>query len=230
MKQLAIIPARSGSKGLPDKNIKEIAGKPLLAHTIEAARQSNCFDEIMVSTDSKRYADIAVKWGALVPFLRSDNMSSDTASSWNMVLEVIEMYQKANMFFDTVTLLQPTSPLRTSKDILGALEEYNNKNAKAVVSVCEMEHSPLWSNTLPSNGSMALFLREEAKKPRQTLQKWYRINGAIYIVNVSFLIENQNIYREGCYAYMMEKQKSIDIDDQFDFDLAEYFLKKKTLR
>lgn len=230
MKQLAIIPARSGSKGLPDKNIKEMAGKPLLAHTIEAARQSNCFDEIMVSTDSKRYADIAVKWGALVPFLRSDNMSSDTASSWNMVLEVIEMYQKANMFFDTVTLLQPTSPLRTSKDIFGALEEYNNKNAKAVVSVCEMEHSPLWSNTLPSNGSMASFLREEAKKPRQTLQKWYRINGAIYIVNVSFLIENQNIYREGCYAYMMEKQKSIDIDDQFDFDLAEYFLKKKTLR
>lgn len=230
MRQLAIIPARSGSKGLPDKNIKEIAGKPLFAHTIEAARKSNCFDEIMVSTDSKRYADIAVKWGASVPFLRSDNMSSDTASSWNTVLEVIEMYQKANMFFDTVTLLQPTSPLRTSKDILGALEEYNNKNAKAVVSVCEMEHSPLWSNTLPSNGSMASFLREEAKQTRQTLQKWYRINGAIYIVNVSFLIENQNIYREGCYAYTMEKQKSIDIDDQFDFDLAEYFLKKKTLR
>ena len=88
MKRLAIIPARSGSKGLRDKNIKNISGKPLLAYTIEAAKLSNCFDEIMVSTDSEKYAEIAVKWGASVPFLRSLNMAGDKASSWDTVLEV----------------------------------------------------------------------------------------------------------------------------------------------
>jgi len=109
MKNIAIIPARSGSKGLPDKNIRLLCGKPLLAYSIEAALQSDMFDVVHVSTDSIQYAEIAKKFGADVPFLRSTETSSDSASSWDVVKEVIEKYQKVGKCFDTFMLLQPTS-------------------------------------------------------------------------------------------------------------------------
>lgn len=224
MKNIAIIPARSGSKGLKDKNIKELLGKPLLAYTIEAALKSGIFDCVHVSTDSDLYAEIGKKYGADVPFLRSEEMSSDTAGSWDVVLEVLEKYKKIGQEYDMVTLLQPTSPLRDKYEIRAAYEEYKEKDAKAIVGVCEMEHSPLWSNVLPDNCSMETFLRQEVNQPRQTLQQYYRINGAIYMVDTAFLKENTKIYRQGCYAYVMDKRKSIDIDTQFDFDMAEYLM------
>lgn len=105
MKNLAIIPARSGSKRLKDKNIKLLNGKPLLAYTIESARESGLFDEIMVSTDSEKYAEIARQWGANVPFLRSYELSNDTASSWDVVKDVIIRYKNLGFEFDTVALL-----------------------------------------------------------------------------------------------------------------------------
>ena len=150
MKNLAIIPARSGSKGLPDKNIKELLGKPLMAYSIEAALASGVFDEVMISTDSEKYAEIAKKCGASVPFLRSEATASDTASSWDMVTEVLNNYKKLlGREFDTFCLLQPTSPLRTAEDIRAAYDIYNQKAKFAVVSVCETEHSPLWAGQLP---------------------------------------------------------------------------------
>ena len=114
MKNIAIIPARSGSKGIPDKNIKDINGKPLIAWTIEAAIKSNMFNCVMVSTDSDKYADIARNYGAEVPFLRSSENSSDTSSSWDVVREVLLKYEEMGFLFDTFTLLQPTSPLNSS--------------------------------------------------------------------------------------------------------------------
>lgn len=117
MKNIAVITARSGSKALVDKNIKLLAGKPLLAYTIEAAKESGCFDTIMVSTDSEKYAVIARDYGAQVPFLRSEATSSDTAGSWDVVREVICQYKELGEVFDSVCLLQPTSPLRTAEDI-----------------------------------------------------------------------------------------------------------------
>ena len=133
MKNIAIIPARSGSKGLVDKNIKELQGKPLIAYSIEAALQSGFFDEVMVSTDSDVYAYIAKEWGAQVPFLRSAEMASDSAGSWDTVREVLDRYKALGKEFDTVCLLQPTSPLRTQEDIRNAYQIYQNKNAKAVI-------------------------------------------------------------------------------------------------
>ena len=112
MKNIAIIPARSGSKGVIDKNIRDLHGKPLMAYTIEAALGSGVFDEVMVSTDSEKYAQIAREWGAAVPFLRSERTSTDSASSWDMVDEVLGEYEKRGRIFDTFCLLQPTSPLR----------------------------------------------------------------------------------------------------------------------
>lgn len=226
MKNLAIIPARSGSKGLKDKNIKELKGKPLIAYSIEAALDSGKFTEIMVSTDSEKYADIAKKYGATVPFLRSEKTSSDTASSWDTVKEVLRNYKELGKEFDSITLLQPTSPLRTSEDIINAYQLFDEKNAKAIVAMCEVEHSPLWCNTLPRNFELNGFLNKELlNSGRQRLDKYYRINGAIYI----YRIEDKNdldfsLYEENCYAYIMPQEKSIDIDTELDFKIAEVII------
>lgn len=226
MKNIAIIPARSGSKGLKDKNIRLLNGKPMLAYSIEAAIKSRVFDCIYVSTDSEIYADIGSKYGAEIPFLRSEQLSTDTAKSWDVVLDALFRYENLGKQFDMVALLQPTSPLRDAEEIRNAYEEYKDKKAKAVVSVCEMEHSPLWSNTLPENLSMDQFVKPQDNQARQRLQTYYRINGAIYMVDIMFLKQDMNIYRKGCFAYIMDDRKSIDIDTQLDFDMAELLMNR----
>lgn len=228
MRNLAIIPARSGSKGLKDKNIKLLNGKPLLAYTIEAARESDLFDEIMVSTDSQNYADIAKQLGANVPFLRSEILSNDNASSWDVVKEVIERYKDFGIEFDTVALLQPTSPLRTSNDIVEGYKVMEKKVANFVVGVCEMDHSPLWANTLPDDYSMENFIRSEVvKMPRQSIPTYYRINGALYIVKVDYFMKASDIYADRSFASVMRRENSIDIDEILDFVIAEALLKMK---
>ena len=140
MKYLAIIPARSGSKGLKDKNIKLLNGKPLIAYTIEAALTTKIFEEVMVSTDSSYYAELSRQYGASVPFLRKEELAKDNTSSWDVVKQVLEDYKKMGIVFDKCVLLQPTSPLRTKDDITNAITLYQEKNAETVVSVCETEH------------------------------------------------------------------------------------------
>ena len=231
LKHIAIIPARSGSKGLKDKNIKLLADKPMVAYTIEAAKQSGIFDCVHVSTDSDEYARIAREYGADVPFLRSDELSSDTAGSWDVVRWTMAQYAKLGQVFDCVTLLQPTSPLRTDEDIQNAYRLLQEKQADAVVGVCEMDHSPLWSNTLPEDGNMNGFLDRAANAGRQKLPVYYRINGAVYMMKAALLTQAENaLYGEGTYAYIMPKQRSIDIDDEFDFAIAETIIDKFDFR
>lgn len=230
MKNIAIIPARSGSKGLKDKNIKILKGKPLLAYTIEAAKKTGIFHEIMVSTDSEKYAEIARKYGARVPFLRSEELSNDTASSWDMVKDVLEKYKNIGENFETIALLQPTSPLRTDEDIKLAYHTFWEKGANSVISVCESEHSPKWMNILPDNNSMDNFIKkEDMNVPRQKIEKFYRINGAIYIVKIDYLLKYNDVYNDKSYAFIMDKIKSVDIDEEIDFLFAEFILKNKKL-
>lgn len=226
MSNIAIIPARSGSKGIKDKNIKDLCGKPLIVYTIESAFQSKVFDEIMVSTDSEVYAEVARQYGASVPFLRSEVNSSDTASSWDVVEEVLNNYDKNQRRFDTFCLLQPTSPLRTADNIKEAYELYRHKASFAVVSVCEAEHSPLWCGHLPDNCELDGFIEVESIRQRQTTDKFYRLNGAIYFVNVERFRSNRFLYQKGSYAYIMEQEQSVDIDTDNDFQLAELLLKR----
>lgn len=221
-KSIAIIPARSGSKGLKDKNIKHFNGKPLLAYSIEAAVQSGMFEVVMVSTDSEVYATIAKEYGAEVPYLRSEKLASDTASTWDVVLDILAWYRERGKEFESVFLLQPTSPLRTAKDIQNAFALFEEKGANAVVGVCETDHSPLWTNTLPNDLSMTSFIRDEVKnRPRQELDQYYRINGAVYLVRARYLEQCNSIYDFGCFAFLMDKKMSIDIDDEYDFVVAE---------
>lgn len=221
MKQIAIIPARSGSKGLKNKNIKELNGKPLIAYTIEAAIKSNIFDEIFVSTDSELYADIAKKYGASVPFMRSKELSTDSASSWSVIDEALHIYAEQGRKFDAFALLQPTSPLRQSEDIINAYNMLLEKQANAIVSVTETEHSPLWCGKLPPDKSLVnFFISTQANQRRQKLDQYYRINGAIYLVRTDYFKETKDIYKSKCYAYVMSRETSIDIDDNIDFVIA----------
>lgn len=229
MKNIAIIPARSGSKGLKDKNIKLLNGKPMIAYTIEAAIKSEQFDKIVVSTDSPEYAEVARKYGASVPFFRNASLSSDVASSWDVVRDVLHHYRTENNYYETITLLQPTSPFREADNIIQAYELYKKMKANAVISVCEIEQSPLWSNTLPEDKSLNNFIPKEVSKlPRQKLPVHYRLNGALYIVSTEYIINKKNIYDESSYAYIMPEFNSIDIDSLDDFKYAEYLLHSKS--
>lgn len=226
MRNLAIIPARSGSKGLKDKNIRELAGIPLIGHTIRAALDAHIFDTVMLSTDAEEYAEIGKKYGAEVPFLRSEYTSLDTTSSWDAVKEVVQQYNNLGQKFDSITMLQPTSPLRNAEDIMQAYNLFCEKKANAVISVCEAEHSPLWSNVISSDLSMEHFAEtDHPTSYRQELKTFYRLNGAIYIINHKALEDVDNMYQNKCYAYVMEQSHSIDIDSDLDLIIAEAVMK-----
>lgn len=226
MGNIAIIPARSGSKGLKDKNIRLLNGKPLIAYTIEAAIKSGEFDEVMVSTDSERYAEISKQYGAAVPFLRSEENAADSAGSWDVVDEVLQKYEEAGRVFDTVCLLQPTSPLRSGDDIREAYALFREKADFAVVSVCEAEHSPLWCGQLPENKEFVGFIDESAMKQRQAGGRFYRLNGALYIVSCKRLKESRYLYQKGSFAYVMSQSRSVDIDTELDFRFAELLMQE----
>lgn len=225
MKNIAIIPARSGSKGLKDKNIKDLLGKPMMAYTIEAALASEMFGCVHVSTDSDLYADIAKSYGADVPFLRDRSLAQDTTSTWDALRYAVSRYQALGEEFDLVTLLQPTSPLRDARDIREAMRVFREKEADAVVSVCEMEHPLQICNTLGENGSMYQFIDSNKVGARQAHAPCYRINGAIYIQKTKLLMSKENLYNERSYAYIMDRTHSIDIDGAFDFAVAELALR-----
>ncbi len=221
-KLLAIIPARGASKRLPRKNILDLSGKPLIAWTIEAALGSKYIDRVVVSTDDQEIANIAKKYGADVPFIRPSELATDEATTVDVVLHLLNQLEKIEDKYDYVILLQPTSPLRTAKNIEEAIKLLRTKNSDAVISVCESGHPPLWYNTLPDDMSMDNFLDASIKNKRsQDLPKQYRINGAIYISSIERLRNESSFFlSENCHAYIMEQNVSIDIDTRDDFDFA----------
>ena len=224
---IAIITARSGSKGLPGKNIKLLCGKPLMAYSIDSAVESGCFEKVFVSTDSEEYAEIAMSFGADASFLRSQKTSSDNAGSWDVVREVLFEFEKRGKEYNRIMLLQPTSPLRTSEDIINSFKLMEHTGASSVVGVTETDHSPLWSNTLPEDLSMEHFLNDDySDLPRQALPKYYRINGAIYLIRKEELFVSKML-RKRSYAYIMPQERSIDIDTELDFMIAEILLAKQ---
>lgn len=222
---LGIIPARGGSKGLPGKNIRVLLDKPLIAWTIRQALASSYLDRVIVTTDDKDIAEISKKYGADVPFLRPEELATDEARTIDVVLQAISRLELDNRFYDLVMLLQPTSPLREAGDIAGAIELLFLKNAQSVVSVCEAEHHPFWTNTLPSDGCMSAFIRPEIKhKHRQQLPLFYRLNGAVYLANIAYLKEHRDFIGAETYAYIMPAERSIDIDSELDFKFAEFLM------
>lgn len=218
-KFLAIIPARGGSKRLPQKNILDLAGKPLISWTIEAAINSQYIDTVLVSSDSEDILDIARKYKTKI-VKRPKELASDSASSFDAVVHALENVTEEYAY---IVFLQPTSPLRTAKHIDDAIALLDEKNADAIISVSEVEHSPLWSSQLDESLSMEFFLDEKITNKRsQDLPTFYRLNGAIYICDVNKLLKEKTFFvKKNIYAYQMNKETSIDIDTEIDFKLAE---------
>lgn len=218
---LAVVPARGGSKRLPRKNVLNLGSKPLIAYSIEAGLKSKYIDAVVVSSDDEEILALSQKLGAMT-IKRPQELASDTASTFDAIEHTIKNMQS----YDYLVLLQPTSPLRSASHIDDAIRLLDEKGADAVISVCEMSHSPLWSNTLPKDGSMVGFLKEDAMGKRsQDLPSYYRINGAIYICKIERLLQEREFFlKDNIFAYVMDRKNSIDIDEEIDFRLAEALL------
>jgi N-acylneuraminate cytidylyltransferase/CMP-N,N'-diacetyllegionaminic acid synthase len=224
---VAVIPARGGSKALPGKNVRPLGGRPLITWTIDAARGCPAVDRIVVSTDDEVIAAAARAAGASVPFLRPAELATDTARSIDVVLHALDRLAADGEPFDVVVLLQPTSPLRTAADVGAALDLLFGRKAQAVVSVCETEHHPWWSNTLPPDGSLAWFLRPEVLNAnRQQLPVFYRLNGAVYAGRCDYVRAQGGFFGPDTLAYKMPRERSVDIDTLLDFKLAELLLQE----
>lgn len=223
-KIIAIIPARGGSKRLPRKNILPLAGKPLMSWTIEAALASKYIDKVIVSTDDIEIQKVAQKAGADVPELRPENLSTDTATTQDVIFYTLDKFSNDE---DIVVILQPTSPLRNHTHIDDALELFERKKASSIISVTPCEHPPQWSNTLPINGSLYNFIIPQNSQRSQDLEKYYRLNGAIYIYDtIKYKADNNISFCNESYAYIMENKHSIDIDTKNDFEYAEFIMIK----
>lgn len=229
MSILGIITARGGSKSVPGKNIKLLAGKPLIAWTIEVALQSKELDRVIVSTDDENIAEVARKMGANVPFMRPVELSQDDSSHVSAILQVISFLEETEGYRpDYIMLLQPTSPFRTLEDIQKSVQLAKDYNAVAVISVCEATKHPYKTYKLNENNTLECFIPTDIKyKYRQRLPKVHEENGAIYLNQRRSLLRDRTFFPEGTIAYVMPEERSLDIDTLWDFYIADLVLKNK---
>mgnify|MGYP001411601163 CR=1 FL=1 len=228
-KVLGIIPARGGSKRLPRKNIASLAGKPSICWTIDSARASTFIDKTVVSTENEEIAEIARRLGCVEVIKRTDALASDEATINDVVTELLSVYKKRGQIFEYIILLQPTSPLRTSDDIDKAFKLMEVNDARGVVSICRTEHPVEWMGNLSPDGFLdSFFLQTKLDRQSQEFLPSYQINGAIYIVPVDQFLEEKTFFlRKGVAAYVMDRASSVDIDDEYDLQLAAWLLNRR---
>lgn len=225
MNVLALVTARGGSRGLPRKNVLPLQGKPLIVWTIEAALRSRVVVECVVSTDDEEIAAVSRAAGALVPFVRPAHLANDAASSLDVALHAVEWAIQEERTYDTLLLLQPTSPLRTADDIDGALALFAASGAKSCVSVCETGHSPYWTFSMNEKNRLRRLLQTENNAVRrQDLPVAYHVNGAVYIADIDWMKTKKTLIAEESVGYVMPRERSVDIDSRIDFMLAEALL------
>lgn len=220
-KPIAIIPARGGSKRLPRKNVLPLQGKPLIAWTIEAAIQSGIFERVIVNTDDDEIAAVAKQYGAQVPFMRPAVLATDTTTSIAVLKHQLEYHQAQGECYHDMVLLQPTSPLRTAVDIQTAWQMYCEQQVESLVSVTAVEHPIQWTFVDDEHGLISP-LFDQVLKRSQDCEQHYRLNGAIYITRTEHVLcEEQLLHPSSCLSYKMPTERSIDIDTEFDFVMAQ---------
>ncbi len=221
-KILAIIPARGGSKGVPRKNIKILAGKPLIAWTIEEAKKSKFIDTCIVSTEDAEIKSVAEEWGGNVPFMRPAELAKDDTPGIEPVLHAIKMMPG----YDFVILLQGTSQLRTVEDMVGAITYCLDRNCESCVSVTEAEHSPYWMYRMDEQSCLRPIMKiaKEESYQRQKLPKVFRLNGAVYVANVEFVKKQRGFIGDNTVGYGMPQERSYDIDTVLDFEVADVLM------
>lgn len=226
MKKIAIIPARSGSKGLPNKNVLLVNGKPLICYTIEAALNSGVFYEIIVSTDSQEYIDIISKYNVKI-IKRSPHLASDHASSYVVIEDVLERYTSIEV--DYFVLLQPTSPLRSRVHIREACNKFEKNFDKFdfLVSVTRAHKPTTLTRVIDDDETLKNFRLDYSNYTRQQFLNEFSPNGAIFIGKPEIYLQNKQFYGNKSIAYFMDKESSIDIDDKSDFEYFYFLLNNK---
>lgn len=222
---VAIITARGGSKGLPRKNIKQLCGKPLIAHSISAALGCALVDRCIVSTEDAEIKAVSLKWGAEVVD-RPASLATDTSLSRDVVRQVLGELASQQRLPEYFVLLQPTSPLRTDRHLTEAIEQFFASGKASAVSVTEMEHHPYKCFKVIGDEWMPVIDYETLEAPRQTLPRMYRPNGAIYLLPSSAFLKEGAFFVPPVHPYIMNRESSIDIDDAADLFLAEMLLSK----
>jgi len=227
MKGLAIIPARGGSKGLPRKNIKLLAGIPLISYTITEALRCHCFDKIVVSTDDTEIAQISRGYDSEV-MMRPKELADDKTPIVDTIFHVLSILEKEETYIpEYIVVLQPTSPLRSSCDIKAAINLFlDNPDCDSVVSVAKCEHPITWTMNIKNGYLISSFDITYLKKRRQENLASYMPNGALYVTSSESLNKNQSFYSNKTIAYVMPAERSIDIDTEYDFMIAEFLVKK----
>ena len=228
-KFLAIIPARGGSKGLPGKNIKEICNKPLIAWSIEAGLKSKYLDEVSVSTDYESIANISKEYGANVPFLRPENLASDTATSFDAVKYSIDYYKnELGKEFDYIVLLEPTSPLREDSDIDNMIEKLieNKEKFDSIISMGEVHEHPSIMKKIVNTNSLDNYCQElELKSRRQDNDVAYFPYGVAYMVKIDSFLEEETFYTSRNTFFDIKRYQCYEMDDMYDFLAIENIMK-----
>jgi len=228
VKILGLIPARSGSKGIKNKNIKKFAGKPLITHSIETLKKINSVDRILVTTDSKKIADIAKKSGAEVPFLRPKKYAKDSTPMIDVIKHSVNYLSKRESYIpDLILLLQPTSPIRNARMISKSINLLKNSKATSVISVGEVKTHPFLSFFKNGEFLKPLFPQFENNTIRQKRKSVYFPTGSFYVFKTSNLLNYNSMYGPRIMPFIIkQKEFNIDIDDPFDWFIAELFFKK----
>jgi N-acylneuraminate cytidylyltransferase/CMP-N,N'-diacetyllegionaminic acid synthase len=219
---LAIVPARGGSKGLPGKNVRPLCGKPLIAHTIEAAKGSRSITRVVVSTDDEEIAAVTRAHGGEIPFLRPAELATDTSPAIDTYV-----YTADRLGAEELVVLLPTAPLRTSADIDAAVDLFKAKKADSVISYYEAPHPVHWHKYLDAQGRPEDVIAGAALANRQEVRPAYLPNGAIYVFRMALLKEKRTYHSDRTYAYVMPRERSVDIDTLDDFELAELLMKRR---
>jgi CMP-N-acetylneuraminic acid synthetase len=223
---IAVIPARAESEKIPRKHTLQLNGKPLITWTIEAAIESGVFDEVVVNTNCQDIAHIARQSGAKVPFIRPPYLAEFNTPTIDVLNHTLEWYRAKQVSFSDVVMLQPTSPLRDKTAISEAWDLYLQSQAESLVSICELEHPIQWTYRLSDEKELTALFKEHNKR-RQEYEKNYRLNGAIYITKSEPISEGKELFSAAkSVAYVMPKSQSIDIDDEEDFQYAEFLMSR----
>lgn len=227
-KVLAVIPARGGSKGVPRKNVRLLAGKPLIAWTIDEAKKSRYIDKLILSSDDEEIIGVAKQFGCEVPFVRPQELAKDDTPGILPVLHAL----KETPGYDYVVLLQPTSPLRLSQDIDGCISQCVLAREPSCVTVTESQQHPHWMFYVdPVNNKMSKVVTDvKIATRRQDLPKAYALNGAVYVALVAALSEEKGFLTPATTAYIMPHERSLDIDSEFDIKVAELFILERMRR
>jgi N-acylneuraminate cytidylyltransferase len=223
---LGIIPARGGSKGVPRKNIRELAGKPLIAWTIEEGKKSAYIDRLILSSDDEEIMEVAKKWGCDVPFVRPDELAKDETPGVEPVLHALNTLSEP---YHYIVVLQPTSPLRRVDDIDRCLKLCVDTHSPSCASITESDKSPYWMYTLEKKGRLRAILKSEKKySRRQDFPKVYALNGAVYVAKTEWVKKYKELVSSETIGYIMPKSRSLDIDNEIDFQICRIFLSNST--